>query len=93
MDGLDAAIRAKLAARPIARNLHTDDDRARANAWMIRAQNALATVLDRHKPNPVLNGLGPYCEVCVGGYEGVSEWPCETVLGVAKALGIEVAGG
>lgn len=84
---LDAAIRARLDARPSAGNLQTGDDRARGNAWMIRAQNALTAVLDLHKSNPA--PYGPYCEKCAGGYEGVSQWPCETVLGVARSLGIE----
>lgn len=52
---------------------------------------ALAAVLDLHKPNPV-TGRWPYCEVCVGGYEGVSEWPCPTVRAIAKRLGVEVDG-
>lgn len=47
---LEAAIRARLAQRPLARDLQTDGDQARANAWMIRVQNALLAVLDLHKP-------------------------------------------
>lgn len=51
---------------------------------------ALLAVLDRHKRNPVLD-RPPYCDECVGGYEGVSGWPCMTVVDIAAQLGIEVA--
>jgi hypothetical protein len=54
-------------------------------------QAAILAVLDLHKPNPVPGGLGPYCELCRGGYEGCEPWPCPTVLAMAKELGIEVA--
>jgi hypothetical protein len=47
---LDAAIRARLAARRVIRSGQDGDGAARANAWIIRAQNALVAVLDRHKP-------------------------------------------
>ncbi len=59
----------------------------------VSLRDALTAVLGLHKPNPHPSGLGPYCEKCVGGYEGVSEWPCETVLAVAKELGVEVEHG
>ena len=53
---------------------------------------ALLAILDLHKPHPV-NDRPPYCDQCVGGYEGVEEWPCPTVRLIAKQLGIEVDGG
>lgn len=53
-------------------------------------RDTLLVVLGLHKPNPVLTGLGPYCEKCAGGYEGVSEWPCETVREIARTLGVAV---
>lgn len=84
MTDLDAAVRARLdefdASMTATGSLWgTDEMRA-----------AIVAVLDRHKLNPHPSGLGPYCETCVGGYEGVSEWPCKTVKDVATALGIEV---
>lgn len=86
MTDLDEAIRAKLAA-------WGDDPCGYATCVVVgwgEMRAVLVAVLDRHKPNPHPGGLGPYCEVCVGGYEGVSEWPCQTVKDIARALGIEV---
>lgn len=88
MTDLDAAIRAKLAS-------WGDDPCGYATCVVVgwsEMRAAIVAVLDRHKPNPHPSGLGPYCEVCVGGYEGVSECPCETVQDIARALGIEVHG-
>jgi hypothetical protein len=51
---------------------------------------ALLAVVDRHKPHPRADGMPPYCDQCAGGYEGVTAWPCPTVLDIAKELGIEV---
>lgn len=88
MSDIDAATRAKLAARPLARNLHTDDDRARANAWMIRAQNALTAVLDLHTPDSWGDDQRPHCTECSGN-AGVRIWaPCDTVRAVAEKLGV-----
>ena len=84
MTDLDAAIRARL-------NEFDASMTATGGLWGAEEMRAaLVAVLDRHKLNPHPSGLGPYCEVCVGGYEGVSEWPCQTVKDVARALGIEV---
>lgn len=94
MTDLDAAIRAKLVG-------FSNDaclggcgcEESRCGVYGFdEMRAALVAVLDRHKPNPHPSGLGPYCEVCVGGYEGVSEWPCQTVKDMATALGIEVPG-
>lgn len=86
-DGLDAAIRAKLAEW---QKFRRQDGTIAEGYGFDEMRAALVAVLDRHKLNPHPSGLGPYCEVCVGGYEGVSEWPCQTVKDVARALGIEV---
>ena len=59
-----------------------------ATGWD-KATAALLAVLDKHKANPA--PYGPYCEVCAGGYEGVSEWPCETVRGIAEKLGVQAS--
>lgn len=77
MSDLDAELRARLGP-----------DDIRTSVWNVHERGALVAVVARHKPHPGL--YGPYCEVCVGGYEGVSEWPCETVRDIAKALGLEV---
>lgn len=96
---LDQAIRAKLAARPLARNIRTDDDQARANAWMIRTQNALLAVLDLHKPRPAGIVGKPHvtdCSVCLDvGPEVCSPvgYPCDTIEAIAEKLGVEVHGG
>lgn len=88
---LDARIRVQLAGwRLNVESLREHGMDLIALDALMQAQAALLVVLDRHKPNAHPSGLGPYCETCVGGYEGVSEWPCATVKDVAKELGIEV---
>lgn len=91
MTGLDAAIRAELASffsDACLGGCGCEENRCDVCGFdEMRA--AIIAVLDRHKPNPHPSGLGPYCEVWVGGYEGVSEWPCGTVQDIAAALGIE----
>lgn len=83
---LDAAIRARLAEW---QRFRRQDGAIAEGYGYDEMAAAIEAVLDRHEPNPVAD-RAPYCEVCVGGYEGVSEWPCETVRDIAKALGVQV---
>lgn len=68
-----------------------DDCRCCGADGMQDAAAIVRVVLELHKPNPV-NDRPPYCDQCVGGYEGVKEWPCPTVRAIAEKLGIEASG-
>lgn len=76
-EGLDAAIRAKVAE-------------ARLKNWTTVVETALLAAIDLHKPE--WHGSKQICWHCVYPMGGDNvDWPCETATAIAKALGIEVA--
>lgn len=78
MSGLDAAIRAKLAA-----------DEAGDEYWP-NYKAAIEAVLDLHQPPdaPLDPIFRRYCRTCGAYYEYPVACPCPTVVGIAEKLGV-----
>lgn len=90
-DGLDAAIRAKLAS-------WGDDPCGYATCVVVgwsEMRAAIVAVLDLHKPRTAVEGPlegKPICDECS---DGTNEWlatadPCPTKRAIAEKLGVEV---
>ena len=85
-----SAIRKRLAEdRPLVLSIRIGSERQRESV-IDRWQEALSDVIELHEPIEFSDGFR-ICSTCGSGepHEYPVEWPCQTLLRIAKAIGVE----